>query len=175
MLTFTGVNIRSFDPVLAADPPAASVIETSAGGERRWADDYLEQDVSRFFYRWGGALSAVLTRLRGRYRGDLDQFALHLVLMLSELAAANAAGLARAAGATRVVRRTRGLNALSLAEITRIPRESVRRKLAAMAEQGLVVRDADGLWRLGEASDVDRFFYALSPLFWQSVKPDEAR
>src|SRR5690606_23590894 len=127
---------------------------------------------ARFFYRWGGTLAAVLMRLRRRYHGDLDQFALHLALMLTDLAATNAIETARAAGVEPAGRRVKGLNILSLAEITGVPRESVRRKLARRAEAGQVVRDEAGLWRLGPASDVDRFFYALSPLFWEGVRPD---
>lgn len=137
----------------------------------QWVTDYLGQDVSRFFYKWGGSFSAVLVRLRGRYDGDLDQFLIHLVFMLTELASANAVAEARAKGATTVIRRRRGLNILSLADITRIPRESVRRKLATMVEQGLVVREPDGLFYPGPGSDIDRFFYALSPLFWDGARP----
>ncbi|ATQ44378.1 hypothetical protein [Caulobacter mirabilis] len=135
-------------------------------------DDYLGRDVSRFFYRWGGSLSSVLVKLRGRYDGDLDQFLLHLVFMLTELASANYAAEAKAKGAQTVIVRRRGLNVLSLADITRIPRETVRRKLASMVERELVVREEDGLYYSGPSSDIDQFFYALSPLFWEGVKPD---
>ncbi len=138
----------------------------------QWVDDYLGRDVSRFFYRWGGSLSSVLVKLRGRYDGDLDQFLLHLVFMLTELASANYAAEAKAKGAQTVIVRRRGLNVLSLADITRIPRETVRRKLAAMVERELVVREEDGLYYSGPSSDIDQFFYALSPLFWEGVKPD---
>lgn len=137
----------------------------------RWVTDYLGQDVSRFFYKWGGSFSAVLVRLRGRYEGDLDQFLIHLVFMLTDLASANAVVEARARGAVTVIRRRRGLNVLSLADITRIPRESVRRKLAAMVDRNLVVREPDGLYYPGPASDIDGFFYTLSPLFWDGVRP----
>lgn len=137
----------------------------------RWVTDYLGQDVSRFFYKWGGSFSAVLVRLRGRYDGDLDQFLIHLVFMLTDLASANAVVEARAKGAVTVIRRRRGLNVLSLADITRIPRESVRRKLATMVDRSLVVREPDGLYYPGPASDIDGFFYALSPLFWDGVRP----
>lgn len=138
---------------------------------KRWEAEFLDQDVSRFFYRWGGGFSAVLTRLRGRYDGDLDQFLIHLVFMLAELAGVTAANEAKAKGAASVVVRRRGLNTLSLADITAIPRESVRRKLAALAERGLVAREEDGLYYLGPASDLDRFFYDLAPLFWDKARP----
>ncbi|HYD44141.1 MAG TPA: hypothetical protein VEA79_02620 [Phenylobacterium sp.] len=167
---YQATALRSFDPIRGVEAPAP--VEVRLAGPRPWEAAYLGQDVSRFFYRWGCALAAVLTRLRGRYDGDLDRFVLHLALMLTDLAATQALEMARAAGAEPVGRRVKGLNILSLAEITGVPRESVRRKLALMADEGLVTRDEAGLWRLGPTSDMDRFFYALSPLFWQGVRPD---
>ncbi|MCC7268064.1 MAG: hypothetical protein IT546_12105 [Caulobacteraceae bacterium] len=167
---YQATSLRSFDPIRGAEAPPA--VEMRLGGPRPWEAAYLGQDVSRFFYRWGCGLAAVLTRLRGRYDGDLDRFALHLALMLTDLAATQAVETARSLGVEPAGRRVKGLNILSLAEITGVPRESVRRKLTQMADQGLVTRDEAGLWRLGPTSDVDRFFYALSPLFWQGVRPD---
>lgn len=168
---FTGVNLNTSGGPLV-DRPRPVVDNRTIARSADWLDDYLGRDVTRFFYRWGGSLSAVLSKVRARYDGDLDQFALHLVVVLTELASVNAAAEARAKGAERVVVRRRGLNSQSLADISRIPRETVRRKLAAMASRSLVVREADGLWYPGPASDVDQFFYALSPLFWDGVKPE---
>lgn len=169
---FTGVNLKEFSgPTAGKGFPAVETRPAAREETAHWVDDYLGRDAARFFYKWGGSLSSVLVRLRGRYDGDLDQFLLHLVFMLTELASANYAAEARAKGATTVIVRRRGLNVLSLAEITRVPRETVRRKLAAMAERGLVVREEDGLFYSGPASDIDAFFYALSPLFWDGVKP----
>ena len=39
-------------------------------------------------------------------------------------------------------------NSSSIAEVTGIPRETVRRKLEALARRGWVERDADGLWHI---------------------------
>lgn len=170
---FTNVNLTQFSGL--ASSMRSTIVENRAAPPpetSRWVDDHLGRDVSRFFYKWGGSLSSVLVKVRGRYDGDLDQFLLHLIFMLTELACANLAAEARAKGAQNVIVPRRGLNVLSLAEITRVPRETVRRKLAAMAERGLVVREENGLYYCGPASDIDQFFYALSPLFWEGVKPD---
>ena len=149
-------------PSAPEQPPAADA----------WAQDYLGQDVSRFFYKGGGHFSSVLINLRRRFDGDLDQFLIYTIFMLTELSRERAAAEARATGAERVVSRPNGLNSLSLAEITQIPRETVRRKLQALIAAGRVTRGEDGLYYPGPAADLDRFFYDLSPLFWDGVKPD---
>lgn len=170
--TDKGVNLNRFNGSVPGRPAMETQsVPASPPETERWVEDYLGRDVSRFFYKWGGSLSAVLVRLRGRYDGDLDQFLLHLIFMLTDLATVNAMVEAKAKGAQTVIHRRRGLNVLSLADITRIPRESVRRKLAAMVDRELIVREPDGLYYLGPASDIDQFFYTLSPLFWDGVRP----
>ncbi|MFN3520759.1 MAG: hypothetical protein ACK4YQ_00810 [Phenylobacterium sp.] len=126
---------------------------------------YLDQDVSRFFYRWGGHLSATLVRVRSRFDGDLDQYLLYLVFLLSELQQTIAAG-----GQDRSFAPRRGLNALSLSDITQIPRETARRKLLALADRGFLVRDDQGLFVLGDRYGLDDFFRDLKPLFWDAVR-----
>jgi hypothetical protein len=156
---------------LGRDEPTAPGEPADTSGSRAWTQDYLAQDASRFFYKWGGHLSGVLIKLRRAFDGDLDQFLIYLVFMLTELARTRAMDEALAKGAERVLSRPRGLNALSIADITRIPRESVRRKLAALGASGHVRRADDGLYYPGPAADLDRFFYDLSPLFWDGVRP----
>lgn len=148
-------------PLVAAEP--ASWDEPYSG--------YLDQDVSRFFYRFGGHLSATLIRVRGRFDGDLDQYLLYLIFLLSELSDS----MAGAASGPRTFVRRRGLNALSLSDITQIPRETARRKLLALADQGYLVRDDDGLFMLGDRYGLDQFFADLRPLFWDAVRPAENR
>jgi hypothetical protein len=131
---------------------------------------YLEQDVARFFYRWGGLLSSTLIRIRGRFQGDLDQYLIYLVFLLTELDQLVAAREAEARGQRARPSSRRGLNALSIAEITRIPRETARRKLHALNASGYLVRDLEGLFYLGDRYGLDQFFHDLSPLFWDGVK-----
>jgi hypothetical protein len=136
-----------------------------------WAEPapgYLEQDAMRFLYRWGGHLSATLVRVRSRFDGDLDQYLLYLVFLLAELSES----MPRGPRPPPTFRRRRGLNALSLADITQIPRETTRRKLLALVERGYLVREEDGLFNLGEAYDASQFFTDLKPLFWDAVRTE---
>jgi len=116
----------------------------------------LDPESARFLYRWGGRLSETLVRIRSRFHGDLDQYLLYLVFILSEISGAGNGGAAA---------RRRGLNALSLSEITQIPRETARRKLLALADDGYLKRDAEGLYYLGDAYGVEAVFEDLKPLF----------
>lgn len=171
-LGFSGISLNGFNgPESGRRAPAVECRSVAPTPAADWVEDYLGRDVARFFYKWGGSLSSVLIRLRGRYDGDLDQFVVHLMFVLTDLASANHAAEARARGAADVVPRRRGLNLLSIAEITRIPRETVRRKLTALAARGLVERGEDGLYYSGPQTDIDQVFYGLSPLFWDGVKP----
>lgn len=142
------------------------------------ADDAEETgETERFFYRWGGLFASVLTDLRQRYGGDLDQFLIHMVFMLGELDSLNLARRAQAAGAGAAVLRACELNAQSLSDICGVPRESVRRKLAALEAAGLVRRTETG--RYAAAGDIDprAFFERLGPLVWTGAQapPRSAR
>lgn len=134
---------------------------------RGWADNSAptrEQDMQRLFYRWSGQFSAVLIRTRARFDGDLDQYVLYLTFLLSELAD-------RINGEAGAPRQQRGLNALSLSEITGIPRESARRKLLLLAANGYLNRDSDGLFTLADRYGLDSFFEELKPLFADAIAP----
>jgi hypothetical protein len=157
-LTSVHPDSRSFDTAKCNTPPG----EPSPG--------YLEQDVARYFYRWGGLLSSTLIRIRGRFQGDLDQYLIYLVFLLTELDQLVAAREAEARGLRPRPISRRGLNALSVADITRIPRETARRKLHALNASGYLVRDLEGLFYLGDRYGLDQFFNDLRPLFWDGVK-----
>ena len=120
----------------------------------------LDVETMRSYYRWGGHLSTALVRIRSKFDGDLDQCLLYLIFLLAELSEA----MPRGPRPPQTFRRRRGLNALSLAEITQIPRETARRKLLALVERGYLVREGDGLFTLGEAYDASQFFDDLKPL-----------
>ena len=134
---------------------------------RGWSDNRQatsELDMQRLFYRWSGQFSSVLIQTRARFDGDLDQYVLYLTFLLSALADS----LNSESGAPR---RARGLNALSLSEITGIPRESARRKLLLLAANGYLNRDDDGLFTLADRYGLEYFFADLQPLFADAVAP----
>lgn len=161
-LTRVHPDTRSFSSEKSGDQGGRPAGEPSPG--------YLEQDVARFFYRWGGLLSSTLIRIRGRFQGDLDQYLIYLVFLLTELDQLVAAREAEARGLRPRPVSRRGLNALSIADITRIPRETARRKLHALNASGYLVRDLEGLFYLGDRYGLDQFFHDLRPLFWDGVK-----
>jgi hypothetical protein len=151
---------------------------TAEGSEDRRVkptfSEFLDQDASRFFYRWGGELSAILIRVRARFDGDLDQYLLYLIFLLGELAQQAAASEAEARGEPPRPRERRGMNALSLSDITLIPRETARRKLQQLVAEGYLRREGEGLYFLAERYGVDAFFWDLKPLFWERLVPPAA-
>jgi len=114
----------------------------------------LSLEEARRFYKWSNRLTATLVRLRDLFDGDLDRYLLHSVFIQTEIQR----GLTPRGGA-------RGLNALSLSEITRIPRETTRRKLRLLAESGFLRQGADGLHYLAGRYPQGRFVDDLGPLF----------
>ncbi len=115
--------------------------------------DPAEEELRRLYKR-GGRFSVALIEMRRRFGGDLDQYLIYQIVMLAELSHGKAD-----TASTR-----NGLNAFSIAEITRIPRETVRRKLRLMVDGGHIRRADDGLYYPGPAATLDRFFVELSSL-----------
>ena len=144
--------------------PSLKVVASSKPRGEQAADEAssnsLDVETMRSYYRWGGHLSTALVRIRSKFDGDLDQCLLYLIFLLAELSES----MPRGPRPPQTFRRRRGLNALSLAEITQIPRETARRKLLALVERGYLVREGDGLFTLGDAYDASQFFDDLKPL-----------
>jgi hypothetical protein len=161
--TQTVGSSRSFAPV-----------NDEATYEKPTFSEFLDQDAWRFFYRWGGELSSILIRLRARFDGDLDQYLLYSIFLLGELSQVVAGADAEARGEAPRERERKGMNALSLSDITLIPRETARRKLQQLVADGYLRREGEGLYFLGDRYGLDAFFWDLKPLFWDSLVPPAA-
>jgi hypothetical protein len=105
--------------------------------------------AARLSYRWCQRWTETLTRLRRQFDGDLDQYLLLLVFEQGEMARAVSCleGTVRKSVAVRA--EPRGMNAMSVAEICGIPRESARRKLKRLIERQAIELGPDGLYYLG--------------------------
>lgn len=89
------------------------------------------------------AFERLMVTLRQEFDGDLDSM---LVLLSVSLGTAREDWREGLFGDAPAPRQSRLTNTQSIAETTGIPRESVRRKLAAMKAKGWVARNADGNW-----------------------------
>jgi hypothetical protein len=95
------------------------------------------------YYRWTASLAEVLTDLRRRFEGDLDQYLLFMVFVQAEMEHA-LSGWRRTSS---------GLNALSVAAACGIPRETARGKLRRLTAAGLLRVAPDGLHYLSNRAD----------------------
>ena len=89
------------------------------------------------------AFARLLVTLRADFDGDLDAMLVLLTLSLGTERQNWGEALLGQAEQSSAVRVT---NTLSISEATGIPRETVRRKLDAMAAKGWIVRDAKRNW-----------------------------
>ncbi len=95
------------------------------------------------------SLIEFLTRLRAAFDGDLDT-ALILAVIGSGNMARSLDATARSCDSHKSdparFGGARPINTLSIAEISGVPRETVRRKLMAMQKRGWIARDSKGQW-----------------------------
>ncbi|CAN5178248.1 hypothetical protein BH09PSE3_BH09PSE3_22500 [soil metagenome] len=90
-----------------------------------------QRDLLGDVYRNLSRISTSLIDLRGHYDGDMDSFLIHLIVLLDDLASAS----------NRLPRAQVGVSAASIGEITGIPRETVRRKIAGLVDNGMLRRE----------------------------------
>lgn len=101
-------------------------------------------------YRWCQKWTEVLARLRQDFNGDLDQYLMFLVFKQDEMATnLSALGSGNSGPGDRELR---GLNAMSVAEICGIPRETARRKLKQLVARKIIGIGPDGLYYLAPAT-----------------------
>lgn len=116
------------------------------------------KDSALSFYRWSTQLSSALVRSRERFAGDLDQLLIFMVFVDAEASRSLSGNdLARSG--------PRGLNALSVADITRIPRETTRRKLRVLTDGGFLRYGQDCLYYLAQGCGGDEVYADLQKLF----------
>ncbi|MEE4317716.1 MAG: hypothetical protein V2I74_12120 [Erythrobacter sp.] len=96
-------------------------------------------------------LIALLTRLRVAFDGDLDAALIMAVIGSAALPRGRLPDDLSFDAFQKMERRDAfytPLNSLSIAQITGIPRETARRKLAAMAKRGWIMKDEAGFWHV---------------------------
>jgi hypothetical protein len=119
---------------------------------------------ARQLYRWSQRWMETLTRLRGVFDGDLDQYLLLLVFMQAEMSR-TLGMLESAARNMAAFHEPRGMNAMSLAEICGIPRETARRKLRRLIERDFVTVGPDGLYYLAKPFSFEDLLHDIGPLY----------
>jgi hypothetical protein len=126
--------------------------EAGSGPESGPPDEaWVTQRLNRLWPAHNAGFVELLIVLRRQFEGDLDA-ALILTVLSVGARSEDWAGILRVGEGDTAMTPT---NTQSIAEITGIPRESVRRKLKALAERGWISRDASGRWQPTRASAVD--------------------
>lgn len=115
-------------------------------------------------YRWCQRWTEVLARIRQEFNGDLDQYLMFLVFKQDEMAAILSPRGSGADNASSAGRELRGMNAMSVAEICGIPRETARRKLKRLVERRIIGLGADGLYYLAPATSPATGIEAMAAL-----------
>lgn len=125
-------------------------------------------------YRWCQKWTEALARLRQDFNGDLDQYLLFLVFKQSEMAKTLSTFREMGHGDLCDPRQSRGLNAMSVAEICGIPRETARRKLKRLIERKIILMGPDGLYYLEKAGHETRSVDEMASLYAPSGGPSAA-
>jgi len=113
------------------------------------------------FYRQMSGFSATLIDLRDEFEGDMDRFLVYLIVLLDDVSRA-----ARGAGSQGC-----GVSALSIAEITRIPRETVRRKVNLLVSAGLLRREGYAHYHVTDTSHSPSLLQRFAPPMAERESP----
>jgi len=116
------------------------------------------------FYRQMSGFSTTLIDLRDEFEGDMDRFLVYLIVLLDDVSRV-ASGTGAKGG---------GVSALSIAEITRIPRETVRRKVGLLVASGLLRREGYAHYHLTEDGDSPQLMERFARLTLGRVFPPAA-
>lgn len=126
-----------------------------------------EEQFSVLWPRHVDGLVTLLCELRDAFDGDLDAV-LIMAVVGSALLPADRLPVSFSYADLLAKRNEdfrKPLNTLSIAQVTGIPRETVRRKLAVLEAKEWVARDDDGFWQIGSRGAED-----LRPMTELSLK-----
>jgi hypothetical protein len=133
-------------------------VEPSDGVRYTSSDDGRYYVLTRIFQ--------FLVRARMNVAGDTERLYVYLAILVASGVEARREGLAYDSSHWPTPR----LSALSIAEMTGIPRQTVRRKLVALENTGMIASEPDGAFRLiyrpvelDIVSEIDGYFARLSP------------
>lgn len=112
-------------------------------GRDQITNEWVMDRFDDIYPTYRAAFARLLVTLREDFDGDLDAMLVLLTLSLGTERQNWGEALLGQAEQTGAVRVT---NTLSISQATGIPRETVRRKLDAMAAKGWIVRDAKRNW-----------------------------
>jgi hypothetical protein len=125
-------------------------VTTDADLESRVADllEGFGQNYATYQYAFVEFLVEHLTDLSRTFRGDFQQ-----VMVLAIMGQRRLNELRRVGGSNETPAGGMAISASRLADVTGIPRETVRRKLSLLRDRGWVVQGLDGLWSLVDDGD----------------------
>jgi hypothetical protein len=110
---------------------------------------------ARRIYRWCQNWTETLARLRQDFNGDLDQYLMFLVFKQGEMARMLSALETTARNDLPYRGEIRGMNAMSVADICGIPRETVRRKLKRLVQRRVITMGPNGLYYLAASENLE--------------------
>lgn len=116
---------------------------TAAQFEQMMRDDY-----ARVYYHWVQLVCDHFSDCSRVFGGDLQQMLIVSLIGQSHLGQLRAMQAAKGGEPEYDPRVRHRTTASRLSDITGIPRETVRRKLRSLANQGWIARDSDGVWSL---------------------------
>lgn len=117
-------------------------------------EEAFQEDYLRYQYRFVEFFVDHLSDVSRAFGGDLQQMTVLAILGQMRLRARHEAATRGAPPAEATGRD--GTTASRIADVTGIPRETVRRKLHIMRDKGWIDRGEDGLWRLVAEPGTDR-------------------
>lgn len=116
----------------------------------RRADEALaafEADYIAYQYRWVEFFIEHLADLSRTFRGDLQSMMVIALVGQVHMRAVRAAVKA-GTDPTAIPLERLSINASRIADVTGIPRETVRRRLTALERKGWLIRNGEAAWRL---------------------------